>query len=515
MLATKAESNTLSLPQQPTLSVTSQSQPTFTPIPTPAPLRQLLQPGLSPVFATDSPASFFRYLQCISTMSECAPPPTGVLTAGVLTLAISYQNTQSLSTTCNVLMTPSVIANISIAVPAFAKHYGFNRFQIWSDISLFQHRRMHPRFHYCTRRIVPFLSLPVLHIPASDTEKVTRPDPDFRTSLQALAANLGRGRFIATFTSKLPFNATPACSSSSSSADTTANPAVIYHYEGCDGRRDTLRTRFEALIFTAIVTRLLQRPGVCPTERHYFHIAANNVFSNIHSLPVLIPPSSRHLRNCVTWTRAAFVNPSHLLCAITHCTPSSSRTHQEGNTKICLRDVICAWSPPNTSEAAARQIQIARKDGQVFDWIFVCADNRAPSLAVVMELVKDITSAQTTPNVSADSECAFHSQSKFRIDNTSNLHQNFQHRNDFYDIARSCLCVIDEPEEFLDLTCDIAQTLASENEPFRLAVEDILIEYGVLEQGDHVLDANLLHVSELDDLTCSTVTSPCSNTLFF
>lgn len=115
------------------------------------------------------PALFYRFLRYLPTASVCAPPPSGALTAGVLTLAVSYPCTPPLSATSNVLLAPSVIANISITVPAFAKYYGYNRYQIWLDVSLLHHRRMHPRFHYCTRRIVPFISLPVLDVPAAET----------------------------------------------------------------------------------------------------------------------------------------------------------------------------------------------------------------------------------------------------------------------------------------------------------------------------------------------------------
>lgn len=515
MLATTTKTAALPLLQQTDPSVTSQTQPTFSPISTPAPLPQLLQPGLSPVFATDSPASFYRYLQYISNTSVCAPSPTGLLTAGVLTLAISYPCTQSLSTTSNVLLTPSVIANISIAVPAFAKHYGYNRFQIWIDISLFQHRRMHPHFHYCTRRIVPFLSLPVLHVPASSPEHPASPDPDFRTSLQALAASLGRGRFIATFTSNSSYNTTSASASFCNSSGTTANTAVVFHYEGCDRRRDTLRTRFDALIFTVIATGLLQLPGICPTERRYFQVAANVTFSHIHSLPALIPPLSRHLRNCVVWTHAAFVNPLHFLRALTNNTHPSPRICQESApTKISLQEVFSAWSAPNTPGAAARQLRVARKDGREHEWILVCTDASTPSLAMIMELARGVPFAQDTPNISADSDYEYELQSKPDIPNL-NTERNTQRVNNFYDVTKSCLCVMDEPAEFLDLTCDIAQTMASENEPFKAAVEDILVDCGVLEQGESVLDADLLQISEIDDLSCSAVTSPSWDGLFF
>lgn len=528
--------DTTSLPvlqHQPSLSVTSQTQATVIPIPTPAPLSQLLQSGLSPVFDTDCPASFYRFLQYISAASVCALPPSGVLTAGVLTLAVSYPCTPSLSATSNVLLTPSVIANISIAVPAFAKHYGYNRFQIWLDVSLFHHRRMHPRFHYCTRRIVPFLSLPVLHVPAAHTDQFASNHHDFRTSLQALAASLGRGRFVATFTSNSAFDSAAASSSvhslpsPSSSSHTVAKPAVIFHYDSCDGRRDSLRTRFDALVFAVIATRLLQLPGVCPTERDFFRVAASNAFSSTHSLRMLTPPSSQHLRNSVIWTPAAFVNPLHLLRALSQCnhsslssssssstmssssSSSSTRAHT-ASTKISLRDVIYAWSSPNVPEAAARRLRICRKSGEIYHWVVVCADASGPSVAVVMELADAVASAETTPSVSTDSECAYHSQSKINAPNTP-LHQSASH--DVLNVARSCMCVLDEPTEFLDLTSEIAQSLSSQNEPLRVAVEDMLVDCGVLEDGESVSDAAFLQISE--EMASSTITSPCSDTLVY
>lgn len=468
-------------------------------------LDELLQPGLSPVFSTESTNSFLQYLQYVSKASVPTLPPSAVLKPDVLTLAISYPHKPSHSTSDDVLISPKIISRIAISVPQLAKDYGYTHFQIWFDVSMFHHRRIYSRFHYCTRRIFPFLALPVLHVSAPDVHATSKPDADFRSSLQSLAASLGFGRIVVNFRNHVADHG---------EVIHPDNSVITFRPEKCENRHDSLQERFNALVFATITTRLFMRCGMCATERDFFHKVAMNAFPDILAIRTMRPHNAQRLFEKVTWIHGPFADVASFFNEMVSHPKLHSQFEADQeytSSKVSLRDMIHLWDQLVLPEVAARSIHV-RTNGARRDFIAICADVDIPSVALVMEVSPAFGVAKWRSSSSETIDGQSGDLSTIVDDAADESYFDGDGENDIvFEVLRSCLCVLDDGTEFLELTSEIELSLHTGNGGLRAVVEDMLTDAGVLNEGDYVESASLLDVSEdsglagtcLESSTCS------------
>lgn len=394
----------------------------------------------------------------------------------------------------NIPLTPTIAARIAHAVPALAVAHGFRHFQVWIDIALFHRRHSLKTFEYWRRRVIPFLSLPVLYIPSPRADRLAICDDEFRTRLESIAAALGKGRFIASFRDIAPTEnrATAAAD------DITAPPylrdvSVSFRYEaatlryftrgestasntngmncnvdaGSTKRRrcDSLRSRFDALVFMAVNTTLLDRDGACENERAFFRAAAITAWRTVEDVIQLRAPGGAAWRGVmsgeddgVIWRAVdagGWRGADEWLRFVQDVESSSfsNCSSMEIDGALTLEGTARAWG--GVAGACVRRVKMFCGGGH--------GDHPAGETTLII-----VCGEGTTAGVAL----------ALAVDETLGF------------VERVAMTVLEEPSEFLEVTSEAE--LAVETGPYLQVVKDMLVDGGVMEEGDQVTGAGMV-----------------------
>lgn len=430
---------------------------------TAASVADLLEPGLSPVFSTSHSNLFRRYISAMTDEALTYAIPCTRLSSEALVLAISVANVGEPGD--GAVLPIDVGARVAVAVPALAARHGFSCFQVWLGPALLARRKSLPPRDYWRCRLAPFLSLPVLHVPSPRADVDVNVDMavaldlhhprDFRLRLEAMAAALGHGRFVAEFL--LDEDDRNRVLDDVALQQGSTKVRLTFHFEPSDGRKDSLRSRFNALLFAATSSALADCAGACDVERALFAAAAATAFPNVGALLYITPA-----RNTAYGDMTPLWKPG--ISAWPFVLPHSPVSQADGVRPLPrLRDVVFGIraQTPEIS-LAMRVLMIQPAAGTPSEWFIIMHDksNEYPTVALVA-----IISRGT--------------------------------------VVRSAAAVLDDGADFLDLTADI--DIMQDNTAFRVAVEDVLTDCRLLTDGDTVVGARI--VDETDDILLTRLQS--------
>lgn len=221
-----------------------------------------------------------------------------------------------------------------------------------------------------------------------------------------------------------------------------------FRFVPSDGRTDCLRSRFDALLFSVATSALANCAGACAAERALFSSAASAAFPSCASLLAITPAqNSTHGDVPPLWRTG-----------VSAWLGTSSGPCQE----FCLLDVITNIRlQPSCPSIAIRNLFVRTSAGHTIHWVVITRDSDQTSVALVAVIANDT-------------------------------------------VVCSAAAVLDSASDFLDLTADI--DIALDNEPFLVAVDDILNDAGLFFDGDYLTDAQI--VEDTDDILLAKLCSP-------
>lgn len=365
-----------------------------------------------------------------------------------MAIAISYPHIGEPSLGCTV--TSELLYRISTAVCWFARLNNSTHCQIWIDLVFFARRFRFPTLENWQLRLIPFLTLPVLYVPSALAEGRSICDDEFRVRVESVAAALGKGRFATAFHFRHR--------DGNQRTDTQGTSTILkceFRFASANDRRDDLRSRFDALVFAVLSTCMLDRDGVCDSDKMMFRVAGEMAFPTVHAISRLTPVTLGVTADDVVWQKSVLGIQGAFEWIRgfqwSRLDKSNISAASDGNEFARLYDSIAPWLHAGFA-MALRKLVVRQKDGRLVQWVVICRDEIAgASVALVVVLVNDV-------------------------------------------VDRSSVFALRETEEFLDLTSDI--DIVAENQVFITAVEDLLLDERILIAGERVVNAEMVNLED-------------------